>query len=270
MLHLAEPDLYDGTVIQRNITFPTADSSREVNLNCSIRPGALSDSYSVQWESSIPGIPEFTIVDIENYDIRENIDQASRHQYQCKVTIQHRSDNSGKITYIGPVIVLNKIGKIFTPVVDRKVLHDHMHFLIAVLASIENDILSVSVLEGERATFACEFRKGNIPDIDVEWTVDSDQHIFDECGSMKEDVASDSNGCYSNDTHSVLVLNALAPGSYPVQCILQQNIPDDFKNDPSYQEIFNSITRSASLTIHPTSKLAAKMPSWLLWYFLHS
>ena len=122
-----------------------------------------------------------------------------------------------------------------------------MYFLIAVLATIENDIQNVSVPEGERARFACEFRKGSISDIYVEWTVDSDIVV---CDSMEKNVASDSNGCYTNDTHSVLVLNTLAPGNYPVQCILQQNIPDDFKNDPSFQEKFNNnITRSASLTI---------------------
>ena len=127
------------------------------------------------------------------------------------------------------------------------VSHGYMYFLIAVLATIENDIQNVSVVEGERATFTCEFRKGSISNAYVEWTVDSDLH---ECGSMKKGVASDSNGCYTNDTHSVLVINTLAPGSYPIQCILQQNISDDFKNEPSFQENLNNIiTRSASLTI---------------------
>ena len=116
-----------------------------------------------------------------------------------------------------------------------------MYFLIAVLASIENDIQNVSVLEGENATFTCEFKKGS-RDIAINWRV-GDNPL------CKDDVAPDGNGCYTNDTHSVLVINTLAPGTYPVQCILQQNIPEEFKNDPSFQEIFNSITRSASLTI---------------------
>ena len=111
--HLAEPDIgYNGTstVIHRYITFPTADSSREVNLSSSIRPGALSDSYSVQWESRIPGFEGFTIVDTGHYDITEDINSTSLHQYQCKVTIQHRSDVEE--TYYCPMIILNKIGKI--------------------------------------------------------------------------------------------------------------------------------------------------------------
>ena len=127
-----------------------------------------------------------------------------------------------------------------------------MYFLIAVLATIENDIQNVSVLEGERATFTCKFRKENISDIDIDWTVDGDQ--YDGCGSTEDDIAPDGNGCYTNDTHSVLVLrntSSLAAGSHPVQCILQQNIPEDFKDDLSFQENFNNIiiTRSASLTV---------------------
>ena len=102
----------------------------------------------------------------------------------------------------------------------------------------------MSVLEGERATFTCEFRKGSISDIDINWSVGD--ILFDNC---KDDIAPNSNGCYTNDTHSVLVINTLAPGSYPIQCVLQQNIPEDFKNDPSFQETFSSIARNASLTV---------------------
>ena len=96
-------------MIHRYITFPTGYSSREVNLSCPIRPGALSDSYSVQWESSIPG-EGFTIVDNEHYDITEDIHPTYRHQYQCKVTIQHNNDVEE--TYYCPMIIINKIGKI--------------------------------------------------------------------------------------------------------------------------------------------------------------
>ena len=127
----------------------------------------------------------------------------------------------------------------------------YTYFLIAVLATIENDIQNVSVLEGERATFTCKFSKGNISDIDIDWTFNG--HQFDKCDSTEDDIAPDGNGCYTNDTHSVLVLrniSSLSIGSYPVQCILQQNIPGDFKKDPSFQENFNNIiTRNASLTI---------------------
>ena len=127
----------------------------------------------------------------------------------------------------------------------------YTYFLIAVLASIENDIQSMSVLEGERAIFTCKFLKGNVSDIAINWSVGNIS--FNECDSMEDNVAPDGNGCYTNDTHSVLVINTLAPGNYPVQCILEQNIPEDFKIDHSFQETFNNITRSASLTVKPTS-----------------
>ena len=132
-----------------------------------------------------------------------------------------------------------------------------MYFLIAVLATIVGDTQNVSVLEGERAKFACEFRKGNESDIDINWRV-GDNLL------CKDDMAPDGIGCSTNDTHSVLVINTLAPGSYPVQCILEQNIPSDFRNGPSFQENFNSISSSFSLTIEPKSKLFRYSPNnWL-------
>ena len=131
-------------------------------------------------------------------------------------------------------------------IVDQKVSHGYMYFLIAVLATIQNDIQNVSVVEGENATFTCEFRKGS-RDIAINWRVGDNL--------CKDDMAPDAIGCSTNDTHSVLVINKLAPGSYPVQCILQQNIPEDFKNDPSFQESFNNITRSALLTVLKNGKI---------------
>ena len=43
------------------------------------------------------------------------------------------------------------------------------YFLIAVLATVENDIQDVSVVEGERVIFTCEFRRGNLSNAYVEW-----------------------------------------------------------------------------------------------------
>ena len=120
------------------------------------------------------------------------------------------------------------------------------------LASIENDIWNVSVLEGEMALFTCAFSKGDISDIDIDWIFNGD--YYDVCVSTEEDIAPDGNECYTNDTHSVLVLrntNSLAVGSYQVQCILQQNISDSlFLNDPSFQQNFhNETVESAFLVI---------------------
>ena len=110
--HLAEPDAYNDTLRHRNITFPTADSSREVNLTCPIRPGALSERYRVQWELRFSALGLTFIKDIGNYDITEDIYPTSRIQYQCKVTILHRDLDEDVDVYSGPMIVLNKIGKL--------------------------------------------------------------------------------------------------------------------------------------------------------------
>ena len=132
------------------------------------------------------------------------------------------------------------------------VSHSYMYCLIAVLATIENDIQDVSVFAGERATFTCEFRKGSVSDIAINWSVGD--ILFNECDSTEDDIAPDGNGCYTNDTHSVLVLrntSSLATGGHPVQCILEQNIPDDFKNDPSFQEtIYQKSIERAFLWIY--------------------
>ena len=133
-----------------------------------------------------------------------------------------------------------------------------MYFFIAVLATIENDIQNVSVFERERATFVCEFGKGSIPDIDINWSVGDIP--FNECDSTEDDTTPNSNGCYTNNTHSVLVISTLDPGNYPVQCILHQNIRNiDFKNDSSFQESFNNITRSALLTISMNNSKLLKL-----------
>lgn len=132
------------------------------------------------------------------------------------------------------------------------------------LASIKNDIQNVCLVEGEEdATFICEFSKGSMPDININWIFFG--NVLDECGSTEEDVTQDleSNGCYTNDTHSVLLLrniSSLATGSYAVHCILQQSISDDFKNDPSFQG--NCVTSGGTLTIiEPRCKLILSVSS---------
>ena len=121
------------------------------------------------------------------------------------------------------------------------------------MVTIENDVQNVSIVEGESANFTCKFSKGTMSDIDIDWAVDGDQ--YDECGTTEGDTG---NGCYTTEgTQSVLLIrdtSSFSTGSHPVQCILQQNIPEDFKNDPSFEEDFNSVMSSALLIIEPASK----------------
>ena len=124
---------------------------------------------------------------------------------------------------------------------------------------MENDVQNISIVKGESANFTCNFSKGTMSDIDIDWAVDGDQ--YDECGTTEGDTG---NGCYTTEgTQSMLLIrdtSSFSTGSHPVQCILQQNIPEDFKNDPSFKEHFNDVTSSALLLIaepggkfHPNS-----------------
>ena len=90
----------------RYIVFPEANSVREIILSCSIRPGPLSDSqYNVQWISRNPGEQEFTVVNMKDYDIKEQIDPSSHSQYQCIVTVQHRSDQDDTTVYNNTITI---------------------------------------------------------------------------------------------------------------------------------------------------------------------
>ena len=93
----------------RYITFPTPDS-REITLTCPITPGPLSDSqYTVQWI----GADGSTVINRRDYNIREDIGPPSPPQYQCIVTIQHRSDQDD-ITVYNDTITIEPLGKLAT------------------------------------------------------------------------------------------------------------------------------------------------------------
>ena len=117
--------------------------------------------------------------------------------------------------------------------------------------SIDSDIQNVTITEGENANFTCNFSE-EAGDSTVKWTVDGGREY--DCGTAEEVIGADSNGCYINETQSVLLIrntSSFTPGiGHQVQCILQQNIPQEFRDDESFKEEFNEIlTRTASLTI---------------------
>ena len=108
-------------------------------------------------------------------------------------------------------------------------------------------INNVTITEEESANFTCNFSKGNFDDITVYWTVDGGQY---DCVTTEEDIGADRNGCYTTETQSVLLIRN--SGSFTtgnsVQCILQQNIPQEFRDDDSFKEEYNdTITRSVFL-----------------------
>ena len=86
----------------RYIIFPTPDSVREVTLTCPITPGPLSDSqYTVEWI----GTDGSTVINRKDYSIKEDIDLSSSPQYQCIVTIQHRSDQDDTTEYSDTITI---------------------------------------------------------------------------------------------------------------------------------------------------------------------
>ena len=121
-------------------------------------------------------------------------------------------------------------------------------FIIAVLPTIENEVQNRSIVEGESAIFTCEFSKEDVSDIDISWTVDGDQ--YDECGTTEELFEK---RCYVTADHlSVLLIrdtSSFSTDSIPVQCILQPDFPNEFRNDPSFQKDFNITTSSAFLLV---------------------
>ena len=119
------------------------------------------------------------------------------------------------------------------------------------LATIDSDIQNVNITQEENTSFTCNFSKGDVNST-VYWTVDGGQY---DCVDA-EDIGADSNGCYTTETQSVLLIrdtSSFTPGNHSVQCILQQNIPQEFRGDESFRTEFNEIlTRTASLTITST------------------
>ena len=114
--HIASPAMnYDGVERLRNITFPTPESSRDINLSCPIRPGALSERYSARWVSSVPGTGEFRVIPNSNrYDTTVSHASSSLDQYECQIMITHciGQDVAEIIrSYDGPLIVIKRNGE---------------------------------------------------------------------------------------------------------------------------------------------------------------
>ena len=130
----------------------------------------------------------------------------------------------------------------------------HIIHVYTVLATVEGEIENVTISRGESAEFTCKFLKGDV-DIYIEWSVGDT--VFDECGYTEKDIAPDGNGCYTTNTESVLQLQNTSMfnfRSYSVQCVVQQNITDEFKNDLSFQSHFNNVTSSSFLFIENKSE----------------
>ena len=161
---------YDGVERLRNITFPTPESSRDINLSCPIGPGALSERYRVKWVSRTPGVDGFIFLQ-NKYNITVSHASSARDQYECQVTITHRiGQGVNEITrrYDGPMIVIKNYGEstdtekcivrvqqcgyyvyIYVFVTQLGIFIILIFSCVAVLATVENDVQNVSIIEGD-------------------------------------------------------------------------------------------------------------------------
>ena len=118
--------------------------------------------------------------------------------------------------------------------------------LIAVFATINY----VGITVKESANFICNFSTRDFDDITVYWRVDGGQY---DCVTTEEDIEADSNGCYTTETQSVLLIrdtSLFTTGNHSVQCILQQNIPQEFRDDDSFKEEYNDTITGLEFLFH--------------------
>ena len=117
-----------------------------------------------------------------------------------------------------------------------------------VLTTIVGEIKNVSVDQGNSAELKCQ-TSNESDDITVYWCVGGDR--YDCMASSADDVID--KGCYGDGSINTLFLrdtDSLPEGHYPVQCVVDQNLPSQFTNDPSFDDSFSSVSRNGTLTIN--------------------
>ena len=89
----------------RYVIFPTPEGTRRISLSCAIRPGAMTDRYSVTWKQILPfGSPHLLSANTQNITVDVNSTNATISTYQCNVIIQHSSDVS--VSYFPPPVTI--------------------------------------------------------------------------------------------------------------------------------------------------------------------
>ena len=111
------------------------------------------------------------------------------------------------------------------------------------LSTLAKDaVVAVPVSVGTVATVTCKIIKEDT-NFSISWRMD-DQKVCDE------DTPTDDITCFTNATHSVLQLESttsLSVGSHTVECVLEQEIDQLFRDDPSFLKAV--VVRSGVLEI---------------------
>ena len=115
-LYTAAPDNVSLQLTSRvrYIVLPNRNSSRDIELSCPITPGVLNERYSVVWQASNSGGGFTTLADSRGeYNLSVTVNSSPQPKYQCRVSIQHRSDQVATQDYHGPEIIINRKGELW-------------------------------------------------------------------------------------------------------------------------------------------------------------
>ena len=93
----------------RYVVIPNPNNTRRIQLKCAIRPGALAQQYSVQWQKSTSPMSNINLSP-QIFDITEEISFSDQVRYRCRVDIFHTGTTNKEI-YSGPWITIHTIGK---------------------------------------------------------------------------------------------------------------------------------------------------------------
>ena len=88
------------------VLLPAPNVAREVDLICAIQPGALAESYTVEWEQVKP----FRRLRNEMYNVTDSVISEEipsvPTEYRCTVAVQHSSNEN--VDYIARVVFEKK------------------------------------------------------------------------------------------------------------------------------------------------------------------
>ena len=118
------------------------------------------------------------------------------------------------------------------------------------LAALEGDLHDTSVIIGISTKLSCPFSSGT--DFDIYWTVDGDRYDCDISNTPDGGISCNNSDPLPQSILSIEDTTSLGGGGHMVECVLEQTIPVNFRNDLSFRTVLNSLTetsRSATLMI---------------------
>ena len=124
-----------------------------------------------------------------------------------------------------------------------------MNIIITIALGVLDNIHNQTVTAGEKANFTCEFSTFENNNIVVFWTVADERY---DCETSEQGVSPGDNSCYGDDEQSVLVIENVAmfeKDEILVYCNLDQNLPEEFTSDPSFDDQFSNIIQMGAFLI---------------------